>query len=299
MTFATFDPRDYECYDGLVVPEDVVIPTTDLAAWTHYPNESWVYNRMELARKLGHRCGPMEMVPSEWPVFLKPIYNFRGGGFGAQVIRSPEAFFQQGHCSTGLFWCEVFRGDHLSFDLVLQQGEVVFDHTFSGRPIGDGMFDQWVTVEPPPDVLKTVVSWAQDALPEYTGAVNVETIGGRIIEAHLRMGDIDRCGSLEWMQALVDLYAGKEWRDLEVEPFDVMCVFGNYCYGYDFDEDFLDELEEAAITVSVEDRDVMPAGGHRILAFSIASGKDGAYWRDRALKSCDLPPIEIGAPLPD
>jgi hypothetical protein len=47
----------------------------------------------------------------------------------------------------------------------------------------------------------------------YTGMVNVETIGARIIEAHLRFADQwpDLYGGDRWVESLVRLYEHGEW----------------------------------------------------------------------------------------
>src|SRR5205085_815050 len=49
-------------------------------------------------------------------------------------------------------------------------------------------------------------------LPDYTGMLNLETIGGKIIEAHLRFADQwpDLYGP-GWVEALVELYERGEW----------------------------------------------------------------------------------------
>ena len=55
-------------------------------------------------------------------------------------------------------------------------------------------------------------AWASKHLAGYTGMVNFETIGSRIIEAHLRFADQwpDLYGP-GWVEALVRLYAEGNW----------------------------------------------------------------------------------------
>ena len=47
----------------------------------------------------------------------------------------------------------------------------------------------------------------------YSGAANVETIGGKIIEVHLRFADQwpDLYGE-GWLEAIVELYTRRRWR---------------------------------------------------------------------------------------
>ena len=55
--------------------------------------------------------------------------------------------------------------------------------------------------------------WVGRHLATYTGMMNFETIGGKIIEAHLRFADqwCDLNGK-GWIEALIRLYAEGVWR---------------------------------------------------------------------------------------
>ena len=55
-------------------------------------------------------------------------------------------------------------------------------------------------------------AWVQQNLAGYTGMVNLETIGGTIIEVHLRFADQwpDLYGP-GWVEALVGLYENGDW----------------------------------------------------------------------------------------
>lgn len=55
-------------------------------------------------------------------------------------------------------------------------------------------------------------AWVRKHLCGYTGMINCETIGGRIIEVHLRFSDQfpDLYGK-RWVEALIRLYAEKRW----------------------------------------------------------------------------------------
>lgn len=292
MPFLTFDPRDYGCYDGVEIPEDVHIPTTDIAAWAANPEHGWAYNRLEVARRQGLRCGPMELTPAEYPVFVKPVYNFRGGGVGARLVESQAAFDAVAAEHPEMFWTEMLVGNHRSADFVLHHGDVVFLHVFDGKPIGGGMFDYWETVRVSAAERRDLIEWAEATFPGYTGALNAETIDGAVIETHLRMGDIDRCASRGWLQSLIELHAGKPWQDVRVQPFVVMTLFGAHDTAYVFDEEFLVHLSAHATTCSDEtneEGDVSPPGGRRILCFSMTSKDEALEWRQRAIVACSPP----------
>jgi hypothetical protein len=77
-----------------------------------------------------------------------------------------------------------------------------------------GAFDYWtVRAEPHPSLERYCGAWLDAHLGGYTGMLNLETIGGRIIEAHLRFSDQwpDLYGA-GWLDALVTLHVDGEWR---------------------------------------------------------------------------------------
>ena len=65
---------------------------------------------------------------------------------------------------------------------------------------------------PFPDLEAYLSTGSPEHMRGYTGMMNFETIGGRIIEAHLRFADqwCDLYGE-GWVEALVRLYAKGEW----------------------------------------------------------------------------------------
>ena len=83
----------------------------------------------------------------------------------------------------------------------------------TGKPAGEGTFDYWwVHSEPDSDIEANCGEWVRRHLAGYTGMLNLETIGGSIIEAHLRFADQwpDLYGD-GWIDALVKLYEKGIW----------------------------------------------------------------------------------------
>jgi hypothetical protein len=77
-----------------------------------------------------------------------------------------------------------------------------------------GTFDFWIVhAEAMPGLECYLDAWIARNLQRFTGVINIETIGGRIIECHLRMADqwLDLNGS-GWLAAVVELYASGAWR---------------------------------------------------------------------------------------
>jgi hypothetical protein len=87
----------------------------DVEAFLKTKNEDlWIYDKLILCKKLGYICGPKgQPVPEPGEYVVKPIVNMMGMGLGAKKV-----FIQDSteHLEDGFFWCEIFKGRHLSVD---------------------------------------------------------------------------------------------------------------------------------------------------------------------------------------
>jgi hypothetical protein len=111
-------------------------------------------------------------------------------------------------------WMPLLHGEHVSTDTAVIDGEPVWWRHTIGETLDQGMFDHWIILgESRPQIEEYCGAWLRRHLKGYTGCVNFETIGGKIIEAHLRFADQwpDLYGP-GWIDAVVDLYASGRWR---------------------------------------------------------------------------------------
>ena len=127
-------------------------------------------------------------------------------------ISSTAAEYER-HQTPGHFWMTLLRGDHVSTDCAVVDGKACWWRHATGLPFRAGMFDYWtIHAEARPELEAYAGAWISAHFTGYTGMVNLETIGGRIIEAHLRFADQwPDCYGPGWVQALVRLYAGGRW----------------------------------------------------------------------------------------
>ncbi len=212
MPVCEADPWRVQYFEAVPCPDNVLIPTEDCDAWMWNPRESWIYDKLRVAESQGLDCGPHGIVPRRFPVFSKPIVNLKGMGVASGALNSQadyEAQYTPGH-----FWTEMLTGEHVSTDCAVVRGEVRWWRHTTGTPFGpNGMFNYWtVHAARRPPLEDYVGAWAGKHLDRYTGMLNVETIGGRIIDVHLRFADQwpDLYGK-GWVEALVRLYAEKRW----------------------------------------------------------------------------------------
>lgn len=205
------DPWRDQYFEGVSCPENVVIPTDDGDCWLLYPAQRWIYNKLAICETQGLPHGPHGIDPPQFPVFSKPVYNLRGMGTGGRIFRSLaeyEAGQQPGH-----LWMPLLEGEHLSTDYALRDGEPVWWRHTIGHELSGGAFDYWhILAETRPALEAYCTEWLRKFLRGYTGFANLETIGGRIIEGHLRFSDQwpDLYGP-GWVESVVALYAERRW----------------------------------------------------------------------------------------
>lgn len=205
------DPWRMQYFEGVSCPDAVEIPTEESDAYRLFPKHRWVFNKLTVAESQGIVCGLHGIDPPSFPVFSKPVYNMRGMGAGSRVLRTPEGY--ERYNKPGHFWMELLEGEHVSSDVAVVDGEPVWWRHVVGKPIGQGKFDYWtVSAASNPAVESYCTEWIRENMKGYSGMMNLETIGARIIEVHLRFADQwpDLYGR-GWLDALVKLYAEGRW----------------------------------------------------------------------------------------
>ncbi len=228
------DPWRMQYFENVECPDDVVIPTDDEHAYELYPEYRWIYNKLLICDTQGVEGAPHGVPPRGFPVFSKPIYNMHGMGVGGRLISDQETL--AANLTAGHMWMESMEGEHISSDVVLLGGEAQWWRHAVGRAMGEGVFDYWtILAEERPEIERYCGDWMRRNLKGYSGAANVETIGGRIIEVHLRFADQwpDLYGR-GWIEAIVELYDRRRWRYPDDDRHDGYSVvlFGAHAVPY-------------------------------------------------------------------
>jgi hypothetical protein len=251
------------------------IPTEDSDAWQWYSAYRFVYDKLKLALSQNLTAAPHGVPVTHYPVFSKPIVNLKGMGVGSRVLRSESDYAE--HYAPGHFWMTLLDGLHVSSDIAIADGAPRWWRHVTGKPAGEGTFDYWIVhAEPNPGVEAHCGAWIEKNLAGYTGMLNLETIGGTIIEAHLRFADQwpDLYG-LGWVEAVVGLYERHEWDftdDDRCEGYSVVLFGPHGRYRYP-PRALIEEVKSMPGVTSVqitfhEDRapeaHAMPPGGFRL-----------------------------------
>jgi hypothetical protein len=211
MPIVEKDPWRQQYFLNVSCPPEVLIPTDDQLAYQLFPGHRWVYNKLRICETQRLEHAPHDILPARFPVFSKPIYNLRGMGSGGKIIESAE-HYEREH-APGHMWMPLLAGEHVSTDAAVVDGEPRWWRHTIGKPLEGGMFDYWIVqAEERPELQSYLGDWLRSNFQGYSGCVNFETIGGTIIEAHLRFADQwpDLYGS-GWIDSVVELYAHGRW----------------------------------------------------------------------------------------
>jgi hypothetical protein len=275
LPFLGVDSWRWQYFKDQPCPKDLVIPIDDATAWDLFPEHRWVYNKLLICETQRLPHGPHGAKPKAFPVFSKPIFNMKGMGIGSRVIASAaeyEASIEPGH-----MWMKLFRGAHVSTDVAVARGRPCWWRHSTGKPGPRGTFDYWTIHAPRRPRLEAYLgAWLAKHLKGFSGIVNFETMGGRIIECHLRMSEqwLDLNGE-GWLAAVVRLYrdGGWEFADPARRTGYSVVLFGPHGVQWRMSEarlsEFLRRPHISSIQITFEtdrppEQHAMPPGGFRL-----------------------------------
>jgi hypothetical protein len=215
-------------------------------------------------------------------------------GVGSRPLHSEADYidaYRPGH-----FWSTLLDGDHVSSDAVVIDGEPKWWRHAHGITGAQGTFDYWeIGAAPHPAIEEWVGQWSRKHLKGYSGIINLETIGARIIEVHLRFADQwpDLYGGDRWVEALVRLYQKREWtfNDRARRTGYSVVLFSPHGRRYRYPSQALQQEILALPGVSslqitfhedwAPERHAMPPGGFRVAIINCWDRAAGNAARDR------------------
>jgi len=152
-----------------------------------YHEDLWVYNKLQLSRSLGYNCGPIgTSVPKPDFYIVRPSINFLGMGRFARIewIENTTDSYHPGE-----FWCEIFKGEHLSVDFKDKKANLVV----RGIKKEDSPLYKWEKWEK----IDKKVNFPEilEKLKGNYEWINCEFIGNKLIEVHFRQNPDFRYGN--------------------------------------------------------------------------------------------------------
>jgi len=173
------------------------------------PQWLWIYDKLIVARRQGIAAGPAGIpVPWSGEYVIRPITNIRMMSRGAEIV-----WMEKGDSDTvpdGFFWTQVLEGPHVSVDYHWGQQHLTVQG-FRDDPRRLDRFSRWCRTEldrPFPGMLHD--------LKYHREWINVEYIGDRAIEIHLRYNDDFRNHDSDeiwpvWLESSKQQPPGTQW----------------------------------------------------------------------------------------
>lgn len=152
-----------------------------------HPEDLWVYNKLILSAKLGYSCGPTGVpVPKPGNYIVRPSMNLLGMGRNSRI---EWIDCSTDHFHPSEFWCEVFKGEHISVDFYQKEVNLaVLGTREKNEPLYK--WSKWKKIKRKiefPPILSSLIG-------NYDW-INCEFIGKRLIEVHFRRNPDFRYGN--------------------------------------------------------------------------------------------------------
>lgn len=287
------DPWREQYFKAAPCPGDVIIPTDDPDCCLLFERHRWVYEKLLIAQSQGLEAAMHGVMPKHYPVFSKPNINLKGMGVGSLVIHSELEMRK--HNNPDYMWMPFLSGEHISSDCAVVDGALVWIRHATGYATVGGMFDYWkISAAHNSGLEDFLAAWIKKHMAGYSGMMNFETIGGTIIEAHLRFADQwpDLYGA-GWVKALVGLYVNKTWvfdDGKRVDGFSVPLFgkhgiqFGHPCAKTQDEVRQMEHVSSLQITfheAKAAANHAMPPGGFRLAIVNATTLEAGLAAREK------------------
>lgn len=160
-------------------PTEVRVNNISNTEWTTlHPNDLWLYNKLEISRKLNYICGPCGVdVPRSNQYIVRPAINFCGMGRFSRIEYLDKS---TDHLHPGEFWCEIFKGRHFSVDFYKKHPKLVVQG-YKNSSSEQYKWSSWIKVDhifEYPEILNNLEGDYQ--------VINCEFIGNKLIEVQIR-----------------------------------------------------------------------------------------------------------------
>jgi hypothetical protein len=169
------------------------VPVYDGDCYDRYPHHRFVYDKLWVAASQELPSGTVEDLlqrpeMAHYPLFIRPRWGHKTSGSKhcREVASSddlPALTVARAH---ELMWSEFIPGREGMTDFVLTSGRVVYQMTHVYSDEQKGFAEVWKYTSPDNKPPPVAASWVEANLAGFTGIVNVQYRGDKIIEVGLR-----------------------------------------------------------------------------------------------------------------
>lgn len=166
------------------------IPYFDKIAYNKYPINSWVYDKLLIAKTQKLKCGTLEDIVNgtmEYPIFIKPRWGHKSASSkNCFKIHSDEQL-KKYKKNDEMIWSEFIDDTEGMTDFFLLNGTIKHQITYKYSDTQHGFSEEWKYIGPENKPPEHIVEWVDNNMCNFTGIVNVQYRGNKIIEVGLRL----------------------------------------------------------------------------------------------------------------
>lgn len=168
-----------------IIPYTKNIITNDMDAYKAHPHMRHIYDKKWVTESQQNECGFMSEKPIQFPVFIKPIKNLRGGNIDCFIIKNIQEFNKYSN-RKDMFWSNLYDGHEGSTDFLVDKGRILFQLTYTIETLNNRILGMMTKISLHNKCPSNIEEWVKYNFRDYSGPVNVQYIGNNIIEAGLR-----------------------------------------------------------------------------------------------------------------
>jgi hypothetical protein len=167
------------------------LPMYDLTAYHKYPKHNFVYDKLWVCKSQGLICGLVKDINRksniEYPIFIKPRWGHKTAtSKNCFKIKKYEDLVQF-KSEDDMMWSEFIDETEGMTDYILHNGKIVYQMSLKYSDKQNGFIDEWKFISSDNKPPAKVSNWVKSHMNGFTGVVNVQYRGDKIIEVGLRL----------------------------------------------------------------------------------------------------------------
>lgn len=226
----------------LKINNKYIFPINDSSAWLKYPEYKMIYNKLFLSEIQNLDSNPIPIVPSKFPVIVKPIINLNGMSKGFYKVNNENEYDKLciDNNLSGYFYQPYFSGIQYNYDIIIKEGKIIDYFCVISHPLKDGMFDyhEFIPKNEAKKLTPKNIQIIEDLLDNYSGFVNLEIINDYIIEVHLRLNGDMFIYDQNNINKLISFYITKDYQEI---------IISDKIYFIPFFTDIIDNIDFKSI----------------------------------------------------
>ena len=200
------------------------IPVKDGQAFKKFPEHRFFYDKLYIAKSQSLKCGTLDdLIEKEncnnsivdYPIFIKPRYGHKSGtSKNCYVVKNCDELSKYSDLKE-MMWSEYLKENEGMTDFILENGRIVYQISYKYSETLNVFSEEWKYIssenKPPP----IVIEWVNKNNRNYTGCLNVQYRGDKIIEVGMRLSRsgmyIMSTNNKDIIESINNLHLTKTW----------------------------------------------------------------------------------------